>query len=76
MFILALKVTSHPPRDEWGEYKLAEWQYAGLKKESTVRISKQLRLKESDLVHRIGALHQSDIMNIQRIMLAKQAVGI
>lgn len=70
-FIIALKVTSHEPRDAWGEYALMEWRTAGLKKQSTVRISKRLRLPKTALVHRIGVLHQADILAIRTIIASK-----
>jgi len=68
IYVIALKVTSHIPRNEWGEYALQQWQAAGLSKPSTVRIGKRLRLQQSDLVHKIGTLHPQDILNIQRII--------
>ena len=68
IFVLALKVTSHAPRNVWGEYALQQWQAAGLKKPSTVRIEKRLRLEYRDMVHKIGRLHPLDIMAIQRIL--------
>ena len=68
IYVMALKVTSHVPRNEWGEYALQHWQAAGLNKPSTVRIGKRLRLQQSDMVHRIGKLHPVDILNIQRII--------
>lgn len=68
VYVMALKVTSHVPRNEWGEYALQHWQAAGLNKPSTVRIGKRLRLQQSDMVHRIGKLHPLDILNIQRII--------
>lgn len=68
IYVLALKVTSHAPRNEWGEYALQQWQAAGLKKPSTVRIGKRLRLEYRDMVHKIGRLHPLDIMAIQRIL--------
>lgn len=68
VYILALKVTSHDPRGGWGEYALQYWQSAGLRKPSTVRIGKRLRLQKSDMVHRIGALHPLDVLNIQSII--------
>ena len=68
IYVMALKVTSHVPRNEWGEYALQHWQAAGLNKPSTVRIGKRLRLQQSDMVHRIGKLHPLDILNIQRII--------
>lgn len=68
VYVLALKVTSHVPRNEWGEYALHQWREAGLDAASTVRIGKRLRLQQSDLVHKIGKLQPLDILNIQRIM--------
>lgn len=68
IYVLALKVTSHAPRNEWGEYALQHWQLAGLQKPSTVRISKRLRLQHRDMIRKIGRLHPLDIVNIQRII--------
>lgn len=68
IYVIALKVTSHAPRNEWGEYALQHWQTAGLQKPSTVRIGKRLSLQPCDMVHKIGKLHPLDIMNIQRIL--------
>lgn len=68
VYVIALKVTSHPPRNVWGEYPLVFWQSAGLSKPSTVRISKRLRLEERDLVRKLGRLHPMDIIAIQGIM--------
>lgn len=68
IYVIALKVTSHPPRNNWGEYALQHWQAAGLDKPSTVRIGKQLRLQHTDMVHKIGMLHPLDIINIQKIL--------
>ena len=68
IYVLALKVTSHPPRNVWGEYPLQHWKAAGLQKPSTVRIGKRLHLQHSDMVHKIGKPHPLDIVNIQRII--------
>lgn len=70
VYVLALKVTSHAPRDMWDEYALVYWREAGLIKPSTVRISKRLRLKPGDMIRKIGMLHPADIMSIVRIMQA------
>jgi hypothetical protein len=59
-----LKMTSHAPRA--GEYALRYWQEAGLRKPTTVRISKRLQLKETDFIHRIGRLHLVDIAEIEK----------
>ena len=71
-FILALKVTSHEPRNMWGEYRLIEWRAAGLQRQSTVRISKRLKLPESAMVHRIGTLHAADVVAIRSIMVREK----
>jgi len=71
-FILAFKVTSHMPRNEWGEYALIEWQYAGLRKPSTVRIGKPLQLATSDMTRRLGSLHPLDVVNIQKIVAGQR----
>lgn len=69
VFILALKVTSTPPREGYyGEYALKEWAYAGLKHQSTVRVSKKLKLPYSSMRRRIGKLHSSDIIAIQNLI--------
>lgn len=68
VYVLALKVTSHAPRDAWGEYALVYWREAGLSKPSTVRISKRLRLEPRDMIRKVGTLHPMDIMSIVEII--------
>lgn len=68
VYVLALKVTSHAPRDAWGEYALVYWREAGLNKPSTVRISKRLRLEPRDMIRKVGTLHPMDIMSIVEII--------
>lgn len=68
LFVVAIKVTSHVPRDQWGEYALIRWKEAGLPKPSTLRLQKRLRLQRADLRARIGALHPSDIFAIERLL--------
>lgn len=71
-YLLSLKVTSAPPRNNYyGEYQLIKWQESGLKKPSTVRISKKLKLYDNDMCYKIGRLHPVDIMKI-RILLIKE----
>lgn len=66
--IFSLKVTSHEPRNKfYGEYELIYWKKAGLEKPSTVRISKFLKLKESDFISKIGDLEAADIKNIKTL---------
>jgi len=65
-YVLALKMTSQPPRP--GEYIIKDWQTAGLKKETTVRIDKLLKLSPNTLCHKIGKLSFVDIANLQQIL--------
>lgn len=65
MTVECLKMTSQLPRK--GEYVLQMWQYAGLKRQTTVRISKRLRLTPDAIHKKIGHLHPSDILAIQNL---------
>ena len=65
IIILALKVTSTPPRDEWGEYDIIKWKSAGLSNPSTIRCGHPVKLVLSDFRRKIGELHLEDIMRIQ-----------
>lgn len=69
VYILSLKITSKPPRDNYyGEYELVKWKEAGLDKPSTVRISKKLKLFERDFSFKIGRLAPIDILNIMKFL--------
>lgn len=64
--LLALKVTTHSPRQQFeGEYPLVRWCAAGLKKPSTVRMGAILKLEQRDLLYMIGRLHPVDILEIR-----------
>lgn len=66
---ISLKITSHAPRTNCdGEYEIIYWQQAGLRKQSTIRVSKHLDLIESDFIHKIGRLHPQDVLNVQTIL--------
>lgn len=66
-FILSLKITSHSPRNCKGEYSIHYWEWAGLNKPSTVRVSKALQLQPRDFVKKIGDLHMVDIIRVKSI---------
>ncbi len=61
-----LKMTGQSPRP--GEYVLQKWEEAGLRKPTTVRISKRLALPENRLRRRLGMLQPVDIMEIERLL--------
>jgi len=64
--VVAVKMTSQPPR--CGEYVLQDWKKSGLRKPTTVRISKFLQLTDSDFCFRIGKLSSLDRMNIEKML--------
>lgn len=67
--VIALKMTTHQARpDYWGEYEIIDYTGAGLKKKTTVRCSKWLRLSKSSFRSKIGILQPIDIMNITNII--------
>ena len=71
-YIISLKMTGQKPRSNYyGEYALNDWQIAGLRKPTTVRCSKKLRLFSSDFIHKIGRCSAKDINNIKDIIYKK-----
>ena len=62
--ILALKVTSTPQRNEWGEYDITRWKSAGLDHPSTVRCGHPINLLPGDFRRKIGDLQLEDITRI------------
>lgn len=69
VYVLALMITSHEQRNIYGEYDITKWQSAGLKKPSTIRVTRRLRLDEKDLISKMGDLHPVDIVLLQRYLL-------
>lgn len=67
IYVICLKMTGAEPR--YGEYKLKDWEYAGLKKPTTIRIKKVLHLYPRDLKYKIGELSPFDIANIETLLL-------
>ena len=66
---ISAKIKSHAPRNDFpGEYKIIEWETAGLKKESTIRLSKLLPLQKQDFIHKLGKLQALDQFNVQRLL--------
>ena len=59
LVVLVLKATSKPPRNRF-DYKLVDWDLAGLHKESTVRSNKDELILRSDVAKRIGSLTIND----------------
>ena len=68
VYVIALMITSHEQRNVFGEYDVTKWQSAGLKTPSTIRLSRRLKLEESDLIRKMGDLHPLDIVTLQRYL--------
>ena len=69
LIVDCLKMTSHAPRSV--EYVLKYWREAGLRKQTTVRISKRLALKPDAFLKRLGTLHIMDRLEIQKRLILK-----
>jgi len=66
--IISLFITKHQPRSRWaGEYPIQNWEKIGLRRGSTIRISKVLKIKSDDFIHKIGKLQPADILRVQEI---------
>ncbi len=69
MFVLSLKMTSHPPRQVYqGEYPVMRWKEAGLSKPTTVRASKVLRIRYDDIICVRGRLDEADMIHIRALL--------
>ena len=69
IFVLSLKMTSHPPRYSYpGEYSVIKWKEAGLSKPTTVRASKILKIRYEDIIRIRGRLDESDMFQIRVIL--------
>ena len=67
VFVLSVKVTSHPPRPEFlGEVLLLDWKEAGLPKPSTARCSQVARFPKSFFLGRTkyGRLSARDALAV------------
>ena len=69
LYILVGKMTSHPPRSNYPhEYPLVDWQGAGLRCTTTLRLSKRVRLDMSSFIKKIGTLQPVDQVNVRQIL--------
>lgn len=63
--ISAFKMTGTNRGDNFPEHRIRDWKAAGLKKETSVRLDKLLRLDESVLTTYVGKLALQDVFLIQ-----------
>lgn len=64
LIAVAVKVTSHEPRETPGEFEITDLQSAGLLKQSTVRCSQAIEMPYSDLIRPIGVLAPTDVISL------------
>ena len=76
VYVLVLRVTSHAARlDDPYDYALQEWRFAGLTKESVVRVRKIAQLRPEAIGEYIGRLHPVDILAYRRACSAFSRSG-
>lgn len=67
--VACIKITGHAPRKyDRFDYSIKHWEKAGLKKQSTARISKILSIDTGFFKNKIGKLDVIDITNINRLV--------
>ena len=62
--LLSLKITKHKPRDKY-DVIIHKWREAGLKYESTARVSKIIRLSHLKFKYKLGVLDEFDRNNVE-----------
>ena len=65
--VLSLKMTTHKPRNAT-DYLLKHWKTAGLDRETTVRTDKFCKLRDSELIRKVGRLTSYDMVQIQSMV--------
>lgn len=71
-YLLIFKITSHEPRTKYiYDYSIMDWEQAGLKKPSTIRLGSKLKIQKENIIKRIGRLSQADILRIKLILYEK-----
>ena len=64
-YVMALKATKTDRGNEGTELRLLYWKEAGLEVETSVRLSKVLKLTEADMVEKIGNLDDRDRLRLE-----------
>ena len=68
-YVEVARITSHISRKwDWFDYEIKEWEKAGLKKPSTIRLDRIISMSNNRLIHKIGELQQEDRWRVQIIL--------
>jgi hypothetical protein len=69
VYILTAKITSHKPRLNFdGEYDIKDLKSAGLDKQSTIRLSKTIKIKSRFFIRKLGVLSEKDKIEVEKIL--------
>jgi|GEM_PF-6949829 len=71
--VVALEMTSRPPKS-FDEFVLSDWERVGVKKASTIKTNKELRLSNKSLIHKVGDLGTRDINTILEMQTISRPV--
>ena len=67
--LLVGTMTQHPPRDGYpNEYQLIDWKGAGLSIQTTLRLSKMVKLPPSSFLQKMGIIRTVDQVNIRNML--------
>ena len=64
-FVMALKMTGMDRGDEGSEYRVRDWNQAGLSKPTFIRLGKYLKLRQQDFDKKIGELSAQDKLLVE-----------
>ena len=68
-FVLVGKMTSKPPRNNYlYEYQMIEWKNAGLSYQTTLRLSKRVKLELSAFIKKLGVIQPIDQVNVRNML--------
>jgi len=67
LLVLALKMTTHEPRN-YKDYELKYWKECGLPKKTIVRTDKRCFLKPNEILNKIGTINSEDMEEIEKII--------
>lgn len=66
IYVICYKITSQI--NKYNEYKILNWEEAGLLKPSMIRTNKKLQINKTDIIKKLGHLSNIDIKRLEREM--------
>ncbi len=65
--IVIARITSRPPRDPY-DVRISDWNAAGLRSASTVRLSKVATIPRAQIIKQLGKLSRSDRASVRAVL--------